>query len=313
MYDNPFAEEVRENPYDDTPRLIFADFLDDNGDPLGQLIRVQVALAELDRDDQRRTSLEKQEQTLIDEYGERWLAPLRKFGAQGLSPRCFQRGLVERIRISASDFLSHAEELCLQCPALHTVCITNLDIAFRRFADAQLPKQIRGLDLSPCRLGSAAIEPLNWPMMVCIEQLTELNLRLTKASDTEITQLCSRNLSHLERLDLTACGLTAKSGFAIAACTTLTSLRVLKLGLNSLGDSSLISIARSASLGQLKLIDLASNGITNDGIAAVARSSTLVSLEHMNLRANIISNSKWASVTSFPHLSKLKEIDLRNN
>ncbi len=125
IYDNPFAEEVRANPYDDTPRLIFADYLDDSGDPLGQLIRAQIGLAGLDRDDQRRAALEKQEQAIIAQHGERWLQPLRQFGAEGMSTRCFQRGLIERIRISAENFLMHGEAICLQSPALHTLCLTG--------------------------------------------------------------------------------------------------------------------------------------------------------------------------------------------
>ncbi len=148
-YDNPFAEEVRENPYDDTPRLIFADFLDDNGDPLGQLIRAQIALTHLAPDDDQRTPLEEQERAIIAEHGERWLEPLRQFGAEGISTRCFQRGLIERLRISAENFLLHADEICSQLPALHTLCITGLEQGFERLANAQLPSRSVGWTCHP--------------------------------------------------------------------------------------------------------------------------------------------------------------------
>ncbi len=42
-----FLRAVTENPEDDTPRLIFADWLDDHDDPRGSFIRVQCELARL--------------------------------------------------------------------------------------------------------------------------------------------------------------------------------------------------------------------------------------------------------------------------
>ena len=313
MYDNPFAEEVRENPYDDTPRLIFADFLDDSGDPLGQLIRVQIALTGLDRDDQRRTSLEKQEQAIIAQHGERWLEPLRRFGAEGISTRCFRRGLIERLRISAENFLVHGAAICQQSPALHTLCLTGLDNVFGRFSVFQLPRQIRGLDLTQCGLRNMDAAGMHWATMSCIEQLTDLDVRISKTTDGSIAQLCTRDLTNLQRLDVTACGLSAQSGLSLAACPTLSNLRTLKLSLNRIGDEGLIAIARSPNFGQLLELDVASNSITNDGGQAIARSTTLLSLQRVNLRANVLSNPQLADVSYYKNLASLREVDVRNN
>jgi uncharacterized protein (TIGR02996 family) len=40
-----FLRAVCEHPDDDRPRLIFADWLDEHGDPRGEFIRLQCALA----------------------------------------------------------------------------------------------------------------------------------------------------------------------------------------------------------------------------------------------------------------------------
>jgi uncharacterized protein (TIGR02996 family) len=37
----PFLADILANPYDDGPRLVFADWLEERGDPLGEFIRVQ--------------------------------------------------------------------------------------------------------------------------------------------------------------------------------------------------------------------------------------------------------------------------------
>ena len=42
-----FVEEIRRSPDDITPRLIYADFLEDNGDPRGEFIRIQCQLSEM--------------------------------------------------------------------------------------------------------------------------------------------------------------------------------------------------------------------------------------------------------------------------
>src|SRR5947199_8367617 len=49
-----FLARVRELPDADEPRLIYADWLDEQGDPRGEFIRAQVALARLPEYDRRR-------------------------------------------------------------------------------------------------------------------------------------------------------------------------------------------------------------------------------------------------------------------
>ena len=41
--EDAFLVAIRVNPTDDAPRLVYADWLDDQGDPRGELIRVQMA------------------------------------------------------------------------------------------------------------------------------------------------------------------------------------------------------------------------------------------------------------------------------
>jgi uncharacterized protein (TIGR02996 family) len=42
-----FLQAIKEQPDDDTPRLILADWLEERGDPRGELLRLQVTLAHL--------------------------------------------------------------------------------------------------------------------------------------------------------------------------------------------------------------------------------------------------------------------------
>ena len=57
-----FLQAVCEHPEDDAPRLVFADWLEEHGDPArADFIRTQIELAKLSPDDPRRPALQERE------------------------------------------------------------------------------------------------------------------------------------------------------------------------------------------------------------------------------------------------------------
>jgi uncharacterized protein (TIGR02996 family) len=52
-----FLAAIRDDPEEDGLRLVFADWLEEQGDTRGEFIRVQCALAGMDGDDPRRDEL----------------------------------------------------------------------------------------------------------------------------------------------------------------------------------------------------------------------------------------------------------------
>src|SRR5262245_44958530 len=72
-----FLQAIRDVPDDDTPRLVYADWLEDQGkaDSLAraEFIRVQIALSHLPQYDPRRPALEDRESDLLAEHEEEWL------------------------------------------------------------------------------------------------------------------------------------------------------------------------------------------------------------------------------------------------
>ena len=88
---NPFLKAILEDVEDDAPRLVYADWLEERGDPRGEFIRVQCQLDKLPANDTARSSLLEQEQLLVREHGADWLADLPPFGEQ-LKWEGFHRG-----------------------------------------------------------------------------------------------------------------------------------------------------------------------------------------------------------------------------
>jgi uncharacterized protein (TIGR02996 family) len=71
--DEAFVRGILDNPEDDSLRLVYADWLEERGDPRGEFIRVQCCLAGMAPDDPRHAGLESREWELLTEHGGRWV------------------------------------------------------------------------------------------------------------------------------------------------------------------------------------------------------------------------------------------------
>jgi uncharacterized protein (TIGR02996 family) len=87
-----FLAAIRDDPDDDTVRLVFADWLEEHGDPRGEFMRVQCELANWIPDRERRTQLQEREEELDRLHRRAWLRSLGRLPGT----RClFHRGLIE--------------------------------------------------------------------------------------------------------------------------------------------------------------------------------------------------------------------------
>jgi uncharacterized protein (TIGR02996 family) len=86
-----FLSRILAEPSADGPRLVFADWLDERGDPRGEFIRLQCALARLPTGDPAREQLARREKYLTDQHAGEWTGPFA-----GKAARCrVRRGFVD--------------------------------------------------------------------------------------------------------------------------------------------------------------------------------------------------------------------------
>src|ERR1051325_120601 len=86
-----FLQDIKQNPDDDAPRLILADWLDERGEEdRARFLRAQVELARRADDAPRRGELRRQERELRHRHEYTWLGPLPSL-ADGWK---WRRGLV---------------------------------------------------------------------------------------------------------------------------------------------------------------------------------------------------------------------------
>ena len=73
MTDNEaLLQAICSDPDNVTLRLVYADWLEDQGDPRADFIRVQCQLAEMDEDDERWAGLKEEELRLLNRHGAGW-------------------------------------------------------------------------------------------------------------------------------------------------------------------------------------------------------------------------------------------------
>src|SRR5438093_654057 len=73
--DAAFLAAIRNQPDDDLPRLVYADYLDERGDPRGEFIRLQIERPALPADDSRRYELAAREHELLRAHEDQWRGP----------------------------------------------------------------------------------------------------------------------------------------------------------------------------------------------------------------------------------------------
>src|SRR5580704_11727592 len=113
MNHDDFLQAILDDPDDDAPRLIYADWLEERGDPRGEFIRVQCELAPLGPTDPRRPELETRETALLAKHRIRFVRPI----PQGVVWCCtFRRGFLDCAELAAADFLRHAAVLFRAAP-----------------------------------------------------------------------------------------------------------------------------------------------------------------------------------------------------
>jgi len=264
-------------PDDDGPRLVYADWLDERGQPRGEFIRIQCALAHLGPDDPRRPALADRERLLLARHRPDWDTPLAGL-ADGWD---YRRGFAEAARGTARLFLEKAGQL------LRTAPVRRLDV-----------QDVSGL-LTP--LAQAA-----W-----LERLSGLTIYASRNPAVAPALARSPQVQGLESLRLARNAIGDDGAAALAGSAFLARLRDLDLAENRLGPAAAAALAASPHLGRVQRLDLSGNALGADGARALVASSTLTRLRRLRLARNSIGMIQVFAAE--PGLARLEELDLSGN
>jgi uncharacterized protein (TIGR02996 family) len=276
--DEAFLESILEEPDDDAPRLIYADWLDEHGEgERAEFIRVQVELSRLGNRDSRLPALRQREAELLSRQ-EAWLGPLRR----RVDRWRFVRGLAH---LSGGAMFFAAREAEGEAEAWRMVAA----LALEGLATDQLTLLV----------GYSRRLPL-----------TALSIQGDAMTGVGLLS-ASPQMAWLSRLRLHAPGLNAESIRLLGTSPHLSRLTCLFLPSNGLGSEEAAALACWSHAGRLRELRLQANHIGPAGVAALAGSPALARLEVLDLDGSPVGDAGAESLASSPHLAGLRELDLR--
>lgn len=140
-----FLDEIVANPDDDVPRLIYADWLEEQGNPRGEFIRVQCELATLKKTQVRYRELRAREQELWASHGLEWVK-----GFPYSLRRCvFRRGFIEESAVALSYFVRNWSKIFRLTPLRH-VTFTQVQNRVSLLEDCRGLEMLRSIRLKNC-------------------------------------------------------------------------------------------------------------------------------------------------------------------
>lgn len=226
-------------PDEDTPRLVYADCLDETGDAgasaRAEFVRAQVRAARLPYADAERAALDRRAGELLTTWGDVWRAELP---AGFRAPAAYERGFATRAVAPASAlFGADGNPLVL----LLRVLELNVDVSAARLREAvRLPLFARLEELVV--RGSP---PLGWGGAKALAEgeypnLERLALAGQAVGDIGLRYLCnSWGLLRLRELDLGTNGITDAGAGALLRSGLLPRLQRLVLWGNDIGHATI--------------------------------------------------------------------------
>jgi uncharacterized protein (TIGR02996 family) len=285
-----FLDDIVAHIDDDTPRLVYADWLTEQGqEDRAEFIRVQIELARLPSWDAARVRLRLREQELLERHGEAWLAELPKI--RGVRWEGFRRGIVAEVSFASFESMRDNAHACRAVAPVEAVTV-------------RWPRR---------REATKAVQP--------IAELRELSLTGMVASEEEVERLAdSPQLATLRTL--TARGLWADVLERLIASPHLAGLKALRLPSNNLGNAGLRALIQAASLTSLEELDLSAQSrheryshdpiIRAAGMQALMGWSGLARVRSLSLSGNDVSRDGLRALLRSPHVAVLKELSLRD-
>lgn len=279
---------IRDNPDDDTPRLVYADWCDDTRQPeRAEFIRAQCARARLPDWDAQARELRRRERVLLARHGRSWLAELPSIS--GLRWGGFERGFVSEVCAStATDFVAQAEAARAVAP-VRGVALTSAELDPRAGAVA-LP-WLRTIRLA----GRATFDPAQFAALLqspLSEHVRVLNLSGVGVENPGALAVASaRHLMRLEELDLSEGYVGVAGAQALADARHLSNLRVLRFDSHGSGyvDDPFLraegvrALAESPHLKSLTALGLAGHGTDQEAVALLLHHPGFARLERVSL------------------------------
>lgn len=219
------------DPTDDTVRLAYADFLEENGDAdRADFVRVQVELSRGNVNDPARRPLVVRHVAYLRDFVPRWRAELPEL--DGIEWGDFNRGLVEEVQATReAAIVKHAKTIFAQ-PAVHVIRLARFGHYARALAKVPELSRVRALRMIRARASEEALRDLL--ASPHLARLNILDLHLNYAGDGTAADIADGRFRELTELWLGSNRIGNAGARALANSPHLATLRFLELSGNTI-------------------------------------------------------------------------------
>jgi len=269
--------DIIDNPDDDVPRRIYADWLEDNGQPeRAEFIRLVLDLAAMAADSPALARMKLRCKTLYHEHHKDWSRDIDRL----VRHRTYKRGMIEWVHLTGWQYVAGAGEMSARAP-IREVSLCN-PVGVRELASLSHLRRVKSLDLEKCDITSEALLSLaGSPHLGSLESLAFGRWRITLSAIHSL--LDSPALPRLKRLSLTG------------------------IALNQGDLARLFAGPRPA----LRSLELCGVWLPNAGARELARSPQVARLESLTLRRVVLQEAGSRALAQSPHLTALQRLDVR--
>lgn len=329
---------IRTNADEDTPRLMFADWLDENDDPdRAEFVRVQCELARLtddggdsqplyeflrDRDFvtrptadwtriddgiHRRLALSMRAADLLKRHAELWTPQPPK--GRKVTWHGFHRGFPERVTLPSFRGLKRvAAHLRAAAPTVTLVADEFAPEHVEQLAEAGLLTWVSGLDLRDG--GGPALRALGHRPEAA--GVRSLRLRYGGASDVASALADGPHWTGLRELDLRGSPLDPDTAEALFRAPHLRTLRRLDIHGDAWTARTVGALA-AGKFADLTHLRLSGCGLDDDAAEALAAGPDLARLRNLDLDHNNLTGRGVTALLCSPHLTNVAFLGLEQN
>jgi uncharacterized protein (TIGR02996 family) len=291
-----FLQTICETPGDDAARLIYADWLQDHGEPeRAAFIRAQIENATLEQGTLQLADREEQADVLLAANRAAWVAGLPAWARKEAA---FARGFVRVVRGTALQFIKDGAAIRRQEP-LEEVVFTKGPERLETLGALPALEGLTGLELNfPCS-GWDIVALATSPYLSRLQRLDLTNSTISEGGTRGVTALFrAPQLAGLTGLKLGNNDLTPRDLTVIAEAPRLGQLIDLDLGNNNLSDPSVQKLAGSPYLTRLERLDLDGNTLGRYAVRALTRARKWAGPTHLNLSSNWLGNDGVKALTA---------------
>lgn len=225
---------IGEHPEEDTPRLMYADWLEENGEPeRADFVRNQVELARFESGDPARYPLVRKNVAYLRDFVPLWKSQLPQ--VKDIEWGDFNRGLIEEVQATTEEpVLRHVKEI-FAVPGIHALRLGRLREGRTM---AQVPEliRLRALRLVSARAGYYELGQLF--VSPYLGRLTVIDLHGNRAENVVATAIADGRFPDLAELWLGANHISDAGALAMADSPHLTKLRFLDLRGNHIVENT---------------------------------------------------------------------------